>query len=102
MWDGDRRRSPFGNDRPVAFPGARRDRRCGGGTDEWPTPACGTTSHVARNTRRGQMLEICGRLRSFGRPALVIWAPEDRVQRPDHGRRLAALLPNARPEQGPG
>ena len=42
------------------------------------------------------MLEVCGRLRSFGRPVLVIWAPEDRVQRPDHGRRLAALLPNAR------
>jgi pimeloyl-ACP methyl ester carboxylesterase len=27
---------------------------------------------------------------------LVIWAPEDRIQRPDHGQRLAALLPNAR------
>ena len=42
------------------------------------------------------MLEVCGRLPSFDRPVLVIWAPEDRVQRPDHGRRLAALLPNAR------
>jgi pimeloyl-ACP methyl ester carboxylesterase len=42
------------------------------------------------------MLEVCDRLRSFARPVLVIWAPEDRVQRPDHGRRLAALLSNAR------
>ena len=53
-------------------------------------------ARYARNARRSQMLEVCGRLRSFGRPVLVIWAPEDRVQRPDHGRRLAALLPNAR------
>jgi hypothetical protein len=26
---------------------------------------------------------------------LVIWTPEDRVRRPGHGRRLAALLPDA-------
>jgi len=42
------------------------------------------------------MLEVCQRLRSFDRPALVVWTPEDRVQRPDHGRRLADLLPHAR------
>jgi len=53
-------------------------------------------ARYARNARRSQMLEVCDRLRSFGRPVLVIWAPEDRVQRPDHGRRLAALLPGAR------
>jgi pimeloyl-ACP methyl ester carboxylesterase len=39
---------------------------------------------------------ICDRLPSFDRPVLIIWAPEDRVQRPGHGRRLAALLPDAR------
>jgi pimeloyl-ACP methyl ester carboxylesterase len=53
-------------------------------------------ARYARNARRSQMLEVCDRLRSFARPVLVIWAPEDRVQRPDHGRRLAALLPDAR------
>ncbi len=53
-------------------------------------------ARCARNARRSQMLEVCYRLRSFARPVLVIWAPEDRVQRPDHGRRPAALLPNAR------
>ncbi len=42
------------------------------------------------------MLEVCDRARWFGRPVLVIWAPKDRVQRPDHGWPLAALLPNAR------
>jgi pimeloyl-ACP methyl ester carboxylesterase len=30
------------------------------------------------------------------RPVLVVWTPEDRVQRPAHGRRLAQLLPDAR------
>ena len=50
----------------------------------------------AASARRRQMLEVCQRLRSFERPALVVWTPEDRVQRPDHGRRLADLLPHAR------
>jgi hypothetical protein len=27
---------------------------------------------------------------------LVVWTPEDRVARPDHGRRLLELLPDAR------
>jgi pimeloyl-ACP methyl ester carboxylesterase len=35
-------------------------------------------------------------LRSFDRPALVVWAKEDRVMPPDHGRRLAELLPQGR------
>jgi pimeloyl-ACP methyl ester carboxylesterase len=50
----------------------------------------------ARGARRRQMVEVCERLRAFDRPALVIWTPEDRVQRPDHGRRLTAVLPDAR------
>ena len=32
-------------------------------------------------------------LTTFDRPALVVWATEDQVMPPDHGRRLAALLP---------
>lgn len=35
-------------------------------------------------------------LRSFDRPALVVWAAGDRVMPPGHGRRLAALLPQGR------
>ena len=50
----------------------------------------------AASARRRQMLQVCGRLACFDRPALVVWAPEDRVQRPEHGRRLAELLPAAR------
>jgi pimeloyl-ACP methyl ester carboxylesterase len=53
-------------------------------------------ARYARSARRRQMLEVCDPLPSFSRPVLVIWTPEDRVQRSDHGRRLAALLPDAR------
>src|SRR6185503_17164124 len=50
----------------------------------------------AIGARRREMLEHCERLRGFDRPALVVWTPEDKVQRPEHGRRLAELLPDAR------
>ena len=50
----------------------------------------------AAGARRRQMLQVCGRLAAFDRPVLVVWTPEDRVQRPEHGRRLAELLPAAR------
>jgi pimeloyl-ACP methyl ester carboxylesterase len=35
-------------------------------------------------------------LAGFDRPALVVWAAEDRVMPPEHGRRLAELLPHGR------
>ena len=35
-------------------------------------------------------------LPAFERPALVVWASEDRVMPPEHGRRLAELLPHGR------
>ena len=50
----------------------------------------------AAGARRQQMLRVCALLACFDRPALVVWTPEDRVQRPEHGRRLAGLLPAAR------
>ncbi|MHB8235740.1 MAG: alpha/beta fold hydrolase [Solirubrobacteraceae bacterium] len=46
--------------------------------------------------RRRQMVEVCERLREFSRPTLVVWTPEDKVQRPEHGRRFVELLPDAR------
>lgn len=35
-------------------------------------------------------------LATYDHPALVVWASEDRVMPPDHGRRLAELLPQGR------
>jgi pimeloyl-ACP methyl ester carboxylesterase len=45
---------------------------------------------------RGLLLEAADGLPSFDRPALVVWASEDRVMPPEHGRHLAELLPQGR------
>src|SRR5438309_2167962 len=55
-----------------------------------------TLARYGRAARKREMLAVCDRLRNFTRPALVVWTPEDRVQRPKHGARLAELLPDAR------
>lgn len=40
------------------------------------------------------LLQAVEYLPSFNHPALVVWAREDRVMPPEHGRRLAKLLPH--------
>jgi pimeloyl-ACP methyl ester carboxylesterase len=45
---------------------------------------------------RTLLLDVAERLPGFDRPALVVWASEDRVMPPEHGRRLAELLPQGR------
>jgi pimeloyl-ACP methyl ester carboxylesterase len=47
-------------------------------------------------SQRRLMLDAAERLPGFDRPALVVWASEDRVMPPEHGRRLAELLPQGR------
>jgi pimeloyl-ACP methyl ester carboxylesterase len=42
------------------------------------------------------LLEAAECLPSFDRPALVVWASDDRVMPPEHGRRLADTLPRGR------
>jgi pimeloyl-ACP methyl ester carboxylesterase len=42
------------------------------------------------------MLDAAECLPAYDRPALVVWASGDRVMPPDHGRRLAELLPQGR------
>jgi pimeloyl-ACP methyl ester carboxylesterase len=41
-------------------------------------------------------------LRGFTGPALVLWSPDNRVMPPEHGRRLAGLLPAGRYAEVPG
>jgi pimeloyl-ACP methyl ester carboxylesterase len=44
----------------------------------------------------GALVDVAQRLPRFDRPALVVWASQDRVMPPQHGRRLAELLPQGR------
>ena len=51
---------------------------------------------AAASARAGLLVATAERLPEFKLPALVVWASEDRVMPPEHGRRLAGLLPDAR------
>jgi pimeloyl-ACP methyl ester carboxylesterase len=68
----------------------------------WLAPALGSSRirrdvrTYLRSTRRGDYLRAAEELRRFERPALVVWAPEDRLMKPEHGRRLAGCLPDGR------
>jgi pimeloyl-ACP methyl ester carboxylesterase len=68
--------------RPVTrLPGIRRD-------------AVQTLRSLTRDRRL--LLDAARELPAFDRPALVAWAKDDRVMPPEHGRRLAQLLPRGR------
>ncbi|HEX7278318.1 MAG TPA: alpha/beta hydrolase [Solirubrobacterales bacterium] len=45
---------------------------------------------------KAQLLEIAEGVRGFDRPALVIWAKEDKLMPPEHAHRLVEMLPDAR------
>jgi pimeloyl-ACP methyl ester carboxylesterase len=53
-----------------------------------------TLRSVAAN--RNLLRQAADRLPAFDRPALVVWAVADRVMPPEHGSRLAGLLPQGR------
>jgi pimeloyl-ACP methyl ester carboxylesterase len=46
--------------------------------------------------RKSELLEAAQGLRTFDRPALVVWAMDDLMMPREHGRRLAELLPRGR------
>ena len=43
----------------------------------------------------GILLTAAEHLPGFAQPTLIVWASQDRVMPPEHGRRLARLLPHA-------
>ena len=85
---------------PVAF--GWLTRRGDAATARWMKPVL-TQPEIRRDAVRVLraiaaepllMLNAAKCLPSFGRPALVVWAAGDRVMPPEHGRRLAGLLPH--------
>ena len=87
---------------PFAF--GRLTKRGDAATARWIRPLL-TRSDVRRDTlrvlrgiaaERHLMLDAAECLPGFERPALVVWAGEDRVMPPEHGHRLAELLPHGR------
>jgi pimeloyl-ACP methyl ester carboxylesterase len=84
---------------PVAF--GWLTRRGDAATARWLRPVL-TQPEIRRDAVRvlraasadpDFLVRTAGRLPGFSRPALIVWASEDRVMPPEHGRRLAALLP---------
>lgn len=51
---------------------------------------------------RGRLVRDTEALRRFAGEALVLWSPDNRVMPPEHGRRLAELLPAGRYAEVPG
>jgi len=87
---------------PIAF--GWLTKRGDAATAEWMKPVL-TQAAIRRDTVRvlracrtakGLLVAAAERLPEFKHPALVVWASEDRVMPPEHGRRLAGLLPDAR------
>ncbi|WP_406290831.1 alpha/beta fold hydrolase [Embleya sp. NBC_00896] len=79
-------------------------RRGDAATARWMKPVL-TRPEIRRDAVRmlraagadtGVLLAAAEGLPGFDRPALVVWASEDRVMPLEHGRRLAELLPHAR------
>ena len=87
---------------PVAF--GWLTRRGDAATIRWIKPVLTQpdlrreTAHMLRAVFADKrlLLRAAESLPAFGRPALVVWAADDRVMPPEHGRRLAGLLPDAR------
>ncbi len=87
---------------PIAF--GWLTKRGDAATARWLQPVL-TQPEIRRDTvrvlraiaaERSLMLEAAESLPGFDRPALVVWASQDRVMPPEHGRHLAELLPHGR------
>jgi pimeloyl-ACP methyl ester carboxylesterase len=87
---------------PIAF--GWLTKRGDAATARWMRPVL-TRPEIRRDAVRmlraaaadtGFLLAAAERLPGFDRPALVVWASGDRVMPPEHGPRLAGLLPQGR------
>jgi pimeloyl-ACP methyl ester carboxylesterase len=87
---------------PIAF--GWLTKRGDAATAGWIRPIL-TRPEIRRDTVRmlraaaadtGLLLRAAAAFPGFDRPALVVWASEDRVMPPEHGHRLAGLLPQSK------
>jgi pimeloyl-ACP methyl ester carboxylesterase len=87
---------------PIAF--GWLTRRGDAATARWMKPVL-TQPEIRRDAVRTVraatadpqlMIRAAECLPGFTGPALIVWASEDRVMPPEHGRRLASLLPHGR------
>jgi pimeloyl-ACP methyl ester carboxylesterase len=87
---------------PIAF--GWLTKRGDAATARWIRPIL-TGPEIRRDTVRmlraagadtGLLIRAAVAFPGFDRPALVVWASEDRVMPPEHGRRLAGLLPQSK------
>jgi pimeloyl-ACP methyl ester carboxylesterase len=85
---------------PIAF--GWLTKRGDGATARWLRPVL-TQPAIRRDTVRALrsvaaqprlLLETADQLPRFKRPVLVVWADRDKVMPPEHGRRLADLVPD--------
>jgi pimeloyl-ACP methyl ester carboxylesterase len=60
------------------------------------------TAYCRTRFDKSQLIQDTEALRRFTGDALVLWSPENRVMPPEHGRRLAELLPAGRYAEIPG
>jgi pimeloyl-ACP methyl ester carboxylesterase len=71
-------------------------------TDRWLAPAIGSRlirrdlAKYAGPIDPSEYTRVAARLVAFDKPTLIVWGKDDRVMPPEHGRRLAALLPDSR------
>jgi len=87
---------------PIAF--GWLTKRGDAATARWLRPVM-TRPEIRRDAVRmlraaaadgGFLVAAAERLPDFDQPALVVWASRDRVMPPEHGQRLAGLLPQGR------
>ena len=86
---------------PVAF--GWLTKRGDAATARWLRPVL-TQPEIRRDTVRtlraaatdtGLLTRAAATMTGFRHPALIVWASQDRVMPPEHGRRLAGLLPGS-------
>jgi pimeloyl-ACP methyl ester carboxylesterase len=89
---------------PIAFGWLTKSRIPDETLDRWVEPVIGNADvrrdavKVLRGISKRYTLEAAERLRDFGRPTLLAWAPEDKFFKLKFAKRLAAVFPDSRLE----